>query len=240
MNPTAITNRFTLHDLFGYIFSGSLVLLAFWSLATLSNIETKSPSIEKIVTAFRQLHLTAQLAGISAVTYFVGLVCVSIGDICYNCIYRNSNRPPDILWQDRGKLSLTPKMKDRFKEKLRKLVGDKGVLSKQEQVDLAYSYLINTGKDRFVQLMSGRQAMFNGLAGASVVILLGTLLGWYNASVCWSVTVCSSVACFCTLAWSVVNARRYAAWWCHHVVHATLAAPLLDHAKAGQMKGGAG
>jgi hypothetical protein len=227
-----VSKRFTLHDILGYLFSGIFTLIIV-AVLLVFNSYCRDIEVLRMVTLFRQLHLSTQVLVYMILGYFLGLVCTSIGDALYELWWDTKDVS---LLDDKSKESLSLEIRDSFRKKVADLLGVSEPpsfdtkISRKDFHSVAYSYLILHEKDRFVQIMSGRGIMYSGLAGSFVICgIAGLLLEILNCTqdrptvlLNWIVLVVCAVGVCCGLR----KASKFDALWKKHVVFGFLAGDL--------------
>jgi hypothetical protein len=219
-----ISKRFTLHDVFGYLLPGTVSLLGSGAFAIAYNLHA-SVVVTALSNKFQDLHISVQILAFVATAYVCGLLAIGIGDITYVLLGFRRRKP---LGASTGKWALSDPVKAALRKKLNSVIPESTELSERDQRFLAYSHLIDAQKDGFVQLMSGRGAMYLGLTGA-ITLIAASGVALSVASNWPSIDYKTIIAIIFTMLvgelWTISNAYAFDCWWEKHVVFAYLSNP---------------
>lgn len=222
-----IAKRFTLHDVFGYLFPGTLTVAGFGACMVLHEAHT-SVQARALFSAFKELHTVTQGAIGVSVAYFVGLACVSVGHLAlrvyvWKFVSKDANGFPRIeAFDGKRDWKLQECVLELFKEKLHKEMDCKRDFSNRSQISLAYAYLLDRKRDDFVQIMAGREVTYKSLTGASLLTCLfaGWLSYYYKLPSPTLLTLYALLPVI--LLWGLFSSRQFERWWTHHVIYCFL------------------
>lgn len=224
-----IAKRLNLHEFFSHLFPGAVALgLCMAASAALG----PDPARAWPASAFQSFagdSLTVKLIAFLVASYALGLVCLSAGDGIMKFVRRLApSTRLEMLDPKHDALSASQRAMIRRRVcDLTGLACETGPehLTDRQVFQLCYAYTIANRLDGFIQVMSGRMAMYTGLAGAFAVGgALWVIANVVNPDLAAAPGLIAGVVALVLLAvvWATTKARHFDHWFCLHVYNTFL------------------